>query len=144
MTRHMISLVLLFTVIIFYSAHVCAHQFNGNWYFVKGEYKKQDGTVLTANNKTLAAIKTIDGNKFALTNAEKGRFVGFLSGEFKLDGDHYSEIIKEGTSQAHLGNTYTFKGWITQQVENGVNIEYWHHKGMVNGVEETEVWRRLN
>ena len=125
-----------------FALNVSAHQFEGDWQFIKGEYNTNSGEILKADNNTLVAIKSIKGEKFALNNMQQGEFLGFLAGEFTIDGEYYSEHIKTG-SKEHIGNVYTFKGWLEKKKENGVDVVYWHHKGMVNEVEETEVWRKL-
>ena len=120
-----------------------AHPFEGDWQFIKGEYKTKNGEILTADHSTLVAIKSVKGNKFAISNMQQGAFLGFLAGDFTMDGEHYSEHVKTG-SKAHIGHVYTFEGWLETKTENGVNIVYWHHKGRVNDVDETEVWRKLS
>ena len=133
---------LCLTLTLFVS-NAIAHQYEGDWQFIKGEYKTPSGEVLKADNATLVAIKTVKGDKFALNNMQQGEFLGYLAGKFTLDGDSYSEHIEQGTSNEHHGKVFTFKGWLETRQEHGVEVIYWHHKGMVNGTEETEVWRKL-
>lgn len=131
-------------VATFISFNSFAHSFNGNWYFIKGEYVQPDGEVLTADNSSLVAVKSIKDDIFSFTNTENGVFLGYLAGKFEVDGDYYVEAIKEGTRAEHHGKRYKFKGWIETKQEHGVNVDYWHHVGEVNGVKETEVWRRIH
>lgn len=126
-----------------FALQALAHPFEGNWYFVEGDYTKPDGTLLTANNATLVAVKSVKGEIFSLTNTEKGVFLGYLAGEFIVEGDYYTEAIKEGTRQEHHGKNYRFKGWLEERQEQGKTVTYWHHKGEVNGTKEREVWRKL-
>ena len=133
---------LCLTLALFVSTAI-AHQYEGDWQFIKGEYKTPSGEILKADNATLVAIKPVKGDKFALNNMQQGEFLGYLAGKFTLDGDKYSEHIEKGTSNEHQGKVFTFKGWLETKQENGVEVIYWHHKGMVNGTEETEVWRKL-
>ena len=111
----------------------------------KTEYNPfiDSGEVLKADNATLVAIKTVKGEKFALNNMQQGEFLGYLAGKFTINGDSYSEHIEKGTSNEHQGKVFTFKGWLETKQEHGVEVIYWHHKGLVNGTEETEVWRKL-
>ncbi|MEC8326461.1 MAG: hypothetical protein VX100_10245 [Pseudomonadota bacterium] len=133
---------LCLTLALFVS-NAIAHQYEGDWQFIKGEYKTPSGEVLTADNATLVAIKTVKGDKFALNNMQQGEFLGYLAGKFTIDGDSYSEHIEKGTSNEHQGKVFTFKGWLETKQEHGQEVIYWHHKGLVNGTEETEVWRKL-
>lgn len=129
--------------IAFISAQASAHTFEGNWYFVKGEYKQPDGTTLKADNSSLVAVKSIKGDIFSLTNTENGVFLGYLAGDFLVDGDNYTEAVKTGTRTKHHGKNYHFKGWLETSEENGKTVTYWHHEGEVDGVKEYEVWRKL-
>ena len=133
----------LLCIFLFATSKVFAHQFDGNWMFVKGEYKTTSGDIFHADNKELIAIKTVKGNKFALNNMKNGEFLGYLAGRFSIDGDHYSEHIEKGTSNEHQGKTFTFKGWLETKQENDQTVIYWHHNGIVNNTEETEVWQKI-
>ncbi|NTS78493.1 hypothetical protein HR060_16740 [Catenovulum sp. SM1970] len=89
------------------------------------------------------AVKSVKDDIFSLTNTENGVFLGYLAGNFEVDGQYYTEAIKEGTRSEHHGKRYKFKGWIETKKENGVNVEYWYHEGEVNGTKEFEIWRRI-
>ena len=144
MTLRLISI--LFMALM--STNLSAHQFEGDWQFIKGEYKTASGEVLYADNSTLVAIKTIKGSKFAFNNMQQGEFLGYLSGTFTVEGGSYKEHIKKHVKQSgpgeHAGKVFTFQGWLEEKQEHGQKVIYWHHKGMVAGTEETEVWRKLN
>lgn len=115
----------------------------GAWQFVSGEYHMPDGKIHKASNNTLVAIKTVSEDKFAVINMSIGLFKGYLAGDFKVEGEHYVEVIKDGTKKEHLEKIFRFKGVIETRKENGVTTEYWLHEGKVDDVLESEVWRRL-
>ena len=133
----------LLPLLLLASTQTIAGTYDGAWFFIKGEYTLKSGEIVTADNQTVVAIKTVKGDKFALTNMREGVFNGYLSGEFKTHDDTYSEIITAGTSDEHQGKTFTFKGWLETNDVNGVETVLWHHQGMVNGVLETEIWRKI-
>lgn len=133
----------LLPLLLLASTQTIAGTYDGAWFFIKGEYTLKSGEIVTADNHTVVAIKTVKGDKFALTNMREGVFNGYLSGEFKTHDDTYSEIITAGTSDEHQGKTFTFKGWLETSDVNGIETVFWHHQGMVNGVLETEVWRKI-
>ncbi|MBT1065294.1 hypothetical protein KJY73_17010 [Bowmanella sp. Y26] len=128
---------------ILLSTAAVANPYNGNWYFVKGQYTRDNGEVSLADNSSLVAVKSVLDNKFSLTNTENGVFLGYLSGDFIVEGSQYSESIKEGTRSEHIGKTFVFSGWLEHKEEYGRTITYWHHKGLVDGVKEYEVWQKL-
>ena len=133
----------LLPLLLLASTQAIAGTYDGAWFFIKGEYTLKSGEIVTADNHTVVAIKTVKGDKFALTNMREGVFNGYLAGEFKTERDTYSEIITAGSSDEHQGKTFTFKGWLETSKVDGVESIYWHHQGMVNGVLETEVWRKI-
>lgn len=141
MKQFISSVVIILAILL--PTQVSAHTFEGNWYFLKGEYKQADGTILKADNSSLVAVKSIKGDIFSLTNSENGVFLGYLAGEFLVDGDNYTEAVKTGTRAKHHGKNYHFKGWLETSEENGQTVTYWHHEGEVDGVKEYEVWRKL-
>lgn len=133
----------LFALLFLISFNCISANYDGAWYFIKGQYTLGNGEIIYADNNTVVAIKTVKGNKFALTNMKAGTFSGYLAGDFTTDEQHYSEVITSGTSDEHLGKTFTFKGWLETKEIDSVKTVFWHHQGEVNGVLETEVWRKI-
>ena len=125
------------------SINALAHKFEGDWHFIKGEYTTADGTLVESDSRKLLAVKSVRGDRFSLVNTKDGKFQGYLQGDFKVEGDEYSENVTDGSLKTHIGKSYQFKGWIVSKVEHGRQVDYWYHKGIVNGVEELEVWQRL-
>lgn len=133
----------LLALILLTSFSVNSATYDGVWYFISGQYTLANGDIVQADNHSVVAIKSVSGNQFALTNMKAGTFSGYLAGDFTTDEQHYSEVIRSGTSDEHLGKTFTFKGWLESKKVDGIEIIFWHHQGMVNGVLEQEVWRKI-
>lgn len=120
-----------------------ANPYIGEWYFVSGEYTLESGEVVTSTNADVTAIKSVGEDTFALVQTHNGVYKGYLKGSFSVDGKTYTEVVTESPWDGFEGKRFSFEGRIVFKQENGMQVEYWYHEGMVNGTLEKEYWKRL-
>ena len=112
------------------------HPLHGDWEFVSGRFTLADGTVRTADNTQLRAIKVIGATRFSfVTLRADGTLARAAAGRYTVNGDTYTEYLDLASPADAQGSTGVF----TWRVEG----DTWYHTGESRGVKFEEVWRRL-